>query len=55
MPYGKAKILGNFYLKGCDFDLKTCQIHGGVLPEITRFSIYDSKEKIKEKLNLSYN
>jgi hypothetical protein len=27
-----------------------CRMHGGKVPEITRFSIYDSKKEIKEKM-----
>ncbi|HKL24286.1 MAG TPA: hypothetical protein VJ912_03050, partial [Candidatus Nanoarchaeia archaeon] len=30
---------------------KASKLYGGGLPEITRFSIYDSKEEIKEKMN----
>lgn len=29
---------------------KGCKMHGGVVPEITRFNLYDSKEDIKEKM-----
>ncbi len=29
---------------------KGCAIHGGIVPEITRFNIYDSKGQIKEKI-----
>ncbi|MBT4377048.1 hypothetical protein HOD29_06760 [archaeon] len=31
---------------------KGCEMYGGIMPEITRFSIYDSKEQIREKMIL---
>jgi thymidylate kinase len=35
--------LENLYEKGC-------KMHGGKIPEITRFNIYDSKKEIKQKM-----